>query len=100
MPYIVIKSDDIIVWEVPVARSAQVCQMVLISEVKNWLSLIWKLETAREATKWPVFMRVAQRVEIAKEIDKVSKKANGCHFKLVVWRNLRERLLSAVLRRF
>ena len=100
MAHIVIKSGQVIVWEVPVARSAQVCQMVLISEVKNWLSLIWKLETARKTTKWSVFVRVAQCVEIAEKVDKVSKKANGCHFELFVWRNLRERLLPAVLRRF
>lgn len=74
--------------------------MVLVCEVKNWLSLIWKLETAREATKWPVFVRVAQRVEIAEEVDRIVLKANGRHFELFVWRNLRERLLPAVLRRF
>lgn len=74
--------------------------MVLISEIENLLCFVWKLETAREATKWPVFVRVAQCVEIAEEVDKVSKKSNGRHSKLFVWRNLSERLLATVLRRF
>ena len=74
--------------------------MVLVCEVKNWLSFVWKLETAREATKWPVLVGVAQCAEIAEEIDKIALKANGRHFELFVWRNLRERLLTTVLRRF
>ena len=81
-------------------RSAQVGQMVLVCEVENWLRIVWKLETAREATKWPIFVRVAQRIEIAEEVNKIVLKANRRHFKLLIWRNLRERLLPTVLRRF